>query len=868
MLINKLSASAQGATEFASRLAVKQDHAFITPNHLLIGLLEGDNDESRRHLELADTNLTILTKNLQKTLSDLPKASADAQQTSINRQLESVFICAEEHMNAHSKKSIGVRQLLLGLCDDTDVKNALVTASTDVEKLQTNLQTIRQGQFSNDGEELAEFEFLTKYTVNLNSRALEGRIDRVIGRDSEIRQVIQILSRRLKNNPVIVGEPGVGKTAVVEGLAVKIVNDEVPENLKGHYVLSLDMGQLIAGAKYRGEFEERLKKVLEECSDAGNILLFIDELHMMVGAGGKEGGSDASNLIKPALSRGDFRCVGATTLTEYRKYIQKDSALTRRFQMVDVAEPTPEQCITILRGLKETYEIHHGVKITDAAINAAVRLSHRYISDRFLPDKAIDLIDQAGANIRLEISSRPEEIDNIHEQISHREIAIRAIEQDFEGQKTDQSREIRAELEELKSEYNRLNTAWESEKKAVLEIQDAKRALEEAKREMEARIREEDYEQVAKLQYKVIPDCEKRLNELGEHDVEEIRFLRQEVTERDVAETMEKITGIPVNKLLNEEQEKLTKMEELLSARVIGQSQPVAAISKAVRRSRAGLQDPNRPLASFLMLGPTGVGKTELTKALAEFMFDDEKSMIRIDMSEYMEKHSVARLVGAPPGYVGFDEGGVLTNQVRRKPYSVVLLDEVEKAHADVFNLLLQVLDDGHLTDSQGNTINFKNTIIILTSNLGAHSIDEADAYDVMKEKVMASVKQHFRPEFVNRLDDTIVFRPLTRETMTPITKIQVRRLAKLLDDRHVDLELSDEAYTLLADEGFDPAYGARPLKRVIQARLQDPLAELVIGGTITENQIVEVSVAEDALQIEVTEKPSKTQDQTDEEAE
>ena len=865
MLINKLSASAQGATEFASRLAVKQAHAFITPNHLLIGLLEGDNDESRRHLELAETNLPILTKHLQKTLSDLPKASADAQQTSINRQLESVFISAEEHMHSHSKKSIGVRQLLLGLCGDSDVKNALVTASTDIEKLQTNLQTIRQGQFSADGDELSEYEFLTKYTVNLNARALEGKIDRVIGRDSEIRQVIQILSRRLKNNPVIVGEPGVGKTAVVEGLAVKIVNDEVPENLKGHFVLSLDMGQLIAGAKYRGEFEERLKKVLEECSDAGNVLLFIDELHMMVGAGGKEGGSDASNLIKPALSRGDFRCVGATTLTEYRKYIQKDSALTRRFQMVDVAEPTPEQCITILRGLKETYEIHHGVKITDAAINASVRLSHRYISDRFLPDKAIDLIDQAGANIRLEISSRPEEIDDLHEQISHREIAIRAIEQDFEGQTTDQSREIRAELEELKTEYNRLNSVWESEKKAVLEIQDAKRALEEAKREMEARIREEDYEQVAKLQYKVIPDCEKRLSELGEHDVEEIRFLRQEVTERDVAETMEKITGIPVNKLLNEEQEKLTRMEDLLAERVIGQPQPVAAISKAVRRSRAGLQDPNRPLASFLMLGPTGVGKTELTKALAEFMFDDEKSMIRIDMSEYMEKHSVARLVGAPPGYVGFDEGGVLTNQVRRKPYSVVLLDEVEKAHADVFNLLLQVLDDGHLTDSQGNTINFKNTIIILTSNLGAHSIEEADPYDVMKQKVMKSVKQHFRPEFVNRLDDTIVFRPLTRETMTPITKIQVRRLAKLLDDRSVDLHLTDEAYTLLADEGFDPAYGARPLKRVIQARLQDPLAELVIDGTITENQRVTVSVVEDTLHVEVSDKMDKPSGTVDE---
>lgn len=859
MLIDKLSVASQSATEHASRLAVKNQHAFITPIHLLVGILEVENSQGIQYLELASADLSKLLDTAKAETAKQAKAKSGAQQTSINRELEAVFIEAEEAMKTHGRKYIGIRQLLLALSQNEAVRSLLGEVGTDLDRLKTTLETVRQGKMDGGSDELREYEFLTKYTVNLNERASEGKLDRVIGRESEIRQVIQILSRRLKNNPVIVGEPGVGKTAVVEGLALKITHDEVPDSLKGHIVLALDLGQLIAGAKFRGEFEERLKKVLGEVSDAGNVLLFIDELHMMVGAGGKEGGSDASNLIKPALSRGDFRCIGATTLNEYRKHIQKDSALTRRFQMVDVAEPTPEQGITILRGLKETYEIHHGVKITDAAINAAVRLSHRYISDRFLPDKAIDLIDQAGANIRLEIASRPEEIDDIHEQITHREIAIRAIEQDTSGEPTEESRELRAQLEDLKQDFSRLNDAWETEKKSVIQIQDAKRELEEAKREMEIKIREEDYEHVAKLQYKVIPECEKKLAELGDADITEIRFLRQEVTEKDVAETIAKITGIPITKLLDAEQERLIKMEEILQARVIGQIQPVQAMSKAVRRSRAGLQDPNRPLASFLMLGPTGVGKTELTKALAEFMFDDERSMIRIDMSEYMEKHSVARLVGAPPGYVGYEEGGVLTNQVKRKPYSVVLLDEVEKAHTDVFNLLLQVLDDGHLTDSQGTTVNFKNTIIILTSNLGAKSINADDGYEEMKGNVMEAVKGHFRPEFINRLDDTIVFRPLDRSTMTPITKIQVQRLGKLLEERNVKLELNEEAMNHLADAGYDPAYGARPLKRVIQAQLQDPLAERVISGQISENQTIDVTVKDNALEFSITSNETST---------
>jgi ATP-dependent Clp protease ATP-binding subunit ClpB len=673
-------------------------------------------------------------------------------------------------------------------------------------------------------------------------------LDPIIGRDEEIRQAIQILSRRLKNNPIIIGEPGVGKTAIVEGLAQRIVEGDVPDNLKDTAVLALDMGQLIAGAKYRGEFEERFKRVLDEIAAAGNVITFIDEIHIIVGAGASEGAMDASNLIKPALSRGEIHCVGATTLEEYRKHIEKDAALMRRFQIVMVEEPSLDDTISILRGVKEKYEVHHGVRIQDVAVNAAAKLSQRYITDRFLPDKAIDLIDQTAATIRITLASKPEEIDKIDRQIVQLEIEARALADETDAQFKERLKVLEEELSELKAKSNDLTEKWQKEKKAISEVQEANKALEEAKREMEQKVREEDFSRVAELQYKVIPECEKVLEEYGDIDISGSGFLREAIDDQDIAATVSRWTGIPVSKMLGEERDRLLHLEDHLRKRVVGQDEALSAISKAVRRSRSGLQDPNRPLGSFLMLGPSGVGKTELAKALAEFMFDDERALIRIDMSEFMEKHSVARLVGAPPGYVGYDEGGVLTNSVRRKPYSVVLFDEVEKGHPDVFNLFLQLLDDGRLTDSQGQVVNYTNTIILMTSNLGAEHIEPAETEEDaqrMIQGIMQAVRGHFRPEFLNRLDDILVFSQLSPEVMPIIVDIQLKKLRKLLQERQIELEVKEEAKLLLAEEGFNPLYGARPLKRVIQSRLQDHLAEEIISGAIQEEQKVVVTAVD-----------------------
>ncbi|MCE5334202.1 MAG: AAA family ATPase [Desulfobacteraceae bacterium] len=863
MIIEKFSSKAQDAIERACRLAVKKEHRWVTPWHLVYGLMEQEGSPAQRYLEQAGGGMEVLGAKLNSQLLTQPKAHVDSQQTPINRDLEKVFICAQEASTSLGEKYIGINHVLLGMLESQELLSLFTESGVDKDKFVSVLKEVPKGKFKAESA-AGEFEYLAKYTKDLTEKARNGELDPVIGRDDEIRQAIQILCRRLKNNPIVIGEPGVGKTAIVEGLAQRIIQGQVPEDLKYCSVLALDLGQLIAGAKYRGEFEERFKRVLEEITSAGNIITFIDEIHTLVGAGSSEGAMDASNLIKPALSRGEIRCIGATTVEEYRKHIEKDAALMRRFQTVLVEEPSMEDTLSILRGIKEKYEVHHGVRISDAALVAAAKLSSRYISDRFLPDKAIDLIDQTAATTRIALSSKPEEIDKIDRQIVQGEIELRALKDETDKQAEERVRVLAAELAELKARSAELTGKWEREKSAHAEVQEAKKRLDEAKREMEQKVREEDFSRVAELQYKIIPAAEKVLADFGDLEVSEDGVAHQIVDETGVAETVSRWTGIPVAKMMGSEREKLLGLEKELRKRVVGQEEALMTVAKAVRRARVGVQDPNRPIASFLMLGPTGVGKTELAKTLAQFMFDDDRNLVRIDMSEFMEKHSVARLTGAPPGYVGYEEGGVLTNKVRRKPYSVILLDEVEKAHQDVFNLFLQVLDDGRLTDGQGNTVNFANTIILMTSNLGAEKIEPVETEEErqqMNRAIMDAVRAHFRPEFLNRLDDILIFNQLTLDAMVPIVDIQLKRLQSLVADRDIVLDVSEEARVFLAEAGFNPLYGARPLKRVIQSRVQDPMAEGLLAGRIQEGRTVAITARGGVLAIRDAEEDAALQE-------
>jgi ATP-dependent Clp protease ATP-binding subunit ClpB len=858
VIIENFSIVAQGAIESACRLAVKKEHQNVTPWHMLLGIIEQEKGPAHHLFKKANLDIETLKTKINYHLLTLPKAVSDAQETPMNRELEKIFITAEEAVDVSGDKYIGIPHILLGMLENQPVIDLFKEAGTGKDEFSTLLKETRQG--FKDGKNLSgEFEYLNTYTTDLTAHAREGKFDPIIGRNIDIQLIVQVLSRRIKSNPVIIGEPGVGKTAIVEGLAQRIVNGDVPKDLERMSILSLDMGQLLAGAKFRGEFEERFKRVIQELSDAGDVILYIDELHMIVGAGGgSEGAMDAANLLKPALSRGEIRCMGSTTLAEYRKYIEKDTALMRRFQTIMVDEPSVEETLTILRGIKEKYELHHGIHILDAALSSAAQLSHRYITDRFLPDKAIDLIDQAAATVRIELSSKPKEIEEIDRKIIQHKIEMRALENETDDKMIALLEQTKARLQELEQESGILTQKWELERDAVASLQNAQKRLEDGRKELELKIREEDFSRVAELQHKIIPECEQIMEKYADVDVSDSRLLKKTISDQDIALTVSRLTGIPVSKMMDEEKDRLINLEDHLQKRVKGQDDAIAVIAKAVRRARAGVQDAERPLASFLILGPTGVGKTELAKTLAEFMFNDERSLIRFDMSEFMEKHSVARLVGAPPGYVGYDEGGLLTNKVRRKPYSLVLFDEVEKAHPDVFNLFLQLFDDGRLTDSQGQVVNFNNTIILMTSNLGSQNIQPVETEEEeksMNQGIMEAVRSHFRPEFLNRLDDILVFKQLTAEVMKPIVEIQLGRLTKLLKDKQIRIEVEDAVKELIAQEGFNPMYGARPLKRVIQTRIQDLLAEKIIQGEIKEGDTVFVTADEDEILIKTDER-------------
>jgi ATP-dependent Clp protease ATP-binding subunit ClpB len=858
MNLEKFTDRAKGFLQSAQTVAIRMSHQRISPEHLLKALLEDEQGMASGLIKAAGGDAATALRETDAALAKVPAVSGGgAQQTpGLDNDAVRVLDSAEQVAQKAGDSYVTVERLLLALAlaTTTAAGKALATAGVNAEGLNGAINELRGGRTADTAGAEDRYDALKKFARDLTEVARAGKLDPVIGRDEEIRRTIQILARRTKNNPVLIGEPGVGKTAIAEGLALRIANGDVPDSLKHRKLLSLDMGSLIAGAKYRGEFEERLKGVLDEVKQAeGDIILFIDEMHTLVGAGKGEGAMDAANLIKPALARGELHCIGATTLDEYQKHVEKDPALQRRFQPVFVGEPTVEDTISILRGLKEKYELHHGVRITDGALVSAATLSHRYISDRFLPDKAIDLMDEAASRLRMEVESKPEEIENLDRRIMQLQIEREALKKETDDASKDRLTALENELANLEQQSTGLTQRWQAEKEKISAEAKIKELLDAARIELEQAQRGGDLAKAGELQYGTIPGLEKQLEEA--EAAAGNAMLREEVTAQDIAGVVSRWTGIPVDKMLEGERDKLLNMEELIGSRVIGQKDAVEAVSKAVRRSRAGLQDPNRPLGSFLFLGPTGVGKTELTKALASFLFDDDNAMVRIDMSEFMEKHSVSRLVGAPPGYVGYEEGGVLTEAVRRRPYQVVLFDEVEKAHSDVFNILLQVLDDGRLTDGQGRTVDFSNTLIILTSNLGSQYLagleDGQDVKDV-EPQVMEIVRSHFRPEFLNRLDEIILFHRLAAEHMAPIVEIQVKRVQKLLKDRKIELALSDKAKAWLGRVGYDPVYGARPLKRAIQRYLQDPLADKLLRGEIPDGATVKVDEGDGALALSV----------------